>query len=94
MIGIWYNPHTKKFYTKHVRTAFLKNDYKVGLVNQYEHELVALFVIEGNKLDQCESFWEYLTEKNKKNQPIMKRLKNKFFNWLIKKLERSVKNGD
>lgn len=90
MIGIWYNPNKKKFYTKYVRTAFIHDYYKVGYKNQYDHELVALYMVEKNRLISCESWNDYYTYKRNYYHP--KNIKKRFIRWLIKKLERSVRN--
>lgn len=59
MIGIWYVPKKNKFYSKYVRSAYFNSDYRVGYVNQYNHQLVALFFISKNKLIQCDSLTDY-----------------------------------
>lgn len=90
MIGIWYNPHKKKFYTKYVRTAFIHSYYRVGYVNQYDHQLLALYAIEKGRLIQCDSWNDYYTYKRGYYQ--FKNIKKRFIKWLIKLLERSVRN--
>lgn len=68
MIGIWYVPKKNKFYSKYVRLAFYYSYYKVGYINNYGHELVALFYIRDNKLIQCDSLIDYYSiKKTKKN---------------------------
>lgn len=88
MIGIWYNPIKKKFYSKYVRGAFIFSHYKVGYINNYGHELLALFYIEKNKLISCDSWQDYYTNKRDYYKP--KNIKKRFIKWLIKLLERSV----
>ena len=63
MIGIWYVPKKNKFYSKYVKTAYFHRYYKVGYVNQYGHELVALFVLKNKKLIQVDSLMDYYTIK-------------------------------
>lgn len=86
MIGIWYVPKKNKFYAKYVRTAYFYSYYKVGYVNQYNHNLVALFYIAKNKLVQCNSLADYY---NIKNLTFKKRLINRIIDLLNKINERS-----
>ena len=82
MIGIWYNPRNEEFYAKHVKGVYFNSDYKIGYINSYGHQLVALFMIKDNKLIQCSSLSDYYNNK----KTLKKRLINKF----IKFLERRV----
>lgn len=84
MIGIWYNPHKKQFYTKYVRTAYIHRYYVVGYKNQYDHELVALYMLEKNRLIQCDSWEDYYNHKMGyyKLKNIKKRLIKKFIKFL------------
>ena len=86
MIGIWYNPNKKKFYTKYVRTAYLGREYKVGYINNYGHELLALFYIKKNKLLSCDSWNDYYTYKRDYYKP--KNIKKRIIRKIIKYLER------
>ena len=88
MIGIWYNPNKKKFYTKYVRTAFIARDYKVGYKNSYGHELIALYAIEKTRLIQCDSWEDYYTYKM--GYYNIKNIKKRIIKRLIKWLERRV----
>ena len=93
MIGIWYNPHKDSYYSKYIRTSYFFDYYHVGYINKFDHVLVALFKIEDKKLISCQSLSDYYSHKRGKNQSKKnKRLKNLIVNWLIKQLERSVKN--
>jgi len=86
MIGIWYNPHKKKFYTKYVRTAFIQSHYKVGYINQYDHELVALYMLEKNRLISCESWDDYYNYKM--GYYKLKNIKKRIIKKIIRFLER------
>lgn len=88
MIGIWYNSNKDQFYTKYVRTAFFSNHYKVGYINQYNHKLVALFMIEDKRLISCNSWDDYFSNKKKRHQ--LKYIKKRFIKYLIEFLERRV----
>lgn len=66
MIGIWYVPKKNKFYSKYVRIAYFQSNYKVGYVNNYGHELVALFYITSRKIVQCNSITDYYNIKKPK----------------------------
>lgn len=85
MIGIWYVPKKNIFYAKYVRTAYYHRDYKVGYVNQYNHELVAMFYITNKKLIQCTSMTDYYNIK-KENGTFKKRLINRII-YLLNKLK-------
>lgn len=85
MIGIWFVPKKNKFYAKYVRSAYFHKDYVVGYVNQYDHQLVALFYITSKKLVQCNSIDDYYTIK-KENDTFKKRLINRII-YLLNKLK-------
>ena len=85
MIGIWYVPKKNKFYSKYVRLAYFHEYYKVGYINNYNHQLVALFYISGRKLIQCKSLTDYYTIK-KENDTFKKRLINRLI-YLLNKLK-------
>lgn len=92
MIGVWFNPNKNCFYAKYVKGAYFFPHYVVGSVNSFDHELIALFAIEGHKLISCKSVDDYFKQKKKLSQPIIKRMKIKVLNYIIKRLERSVRN--
>lgn len=85
MIGIWYVPKKNKFYAKYVRSAYLHRDYVVGYVNQYEHQLVALFYISKKNIIQCNSLIDYYNIK-RENGTFKKRLINRII-YLLNKLK-------
>lgn len=95
MIAIYYNPHKKCYYAKYVRIAYLSEHYKVGYVNQYDHEIVCMFYIDGGgKLINCQSWLDYVNW-YKYNSTIKKRTLSKLINLLDRlkcSLERSVRN--
>lgn len=85
MIGIWYVPKKNIFYAKYVRLAYFHQYYRVGYVNNYNHELVALFCITNKKLIQCTSLADYYNTMQD-NNTIKKRLINRLI-YLLNKLK-------
>ena len=82
MIGIWYNPHIDNFYAKYVRSVYFHRYYKVGYINQYDHKLVALFVIRNNTIIKVDSFEDYYYNKSS--------FKKKLISKIIQFLERRI----
>lgn len=85
MIGIWYVPKKNKVYAKYVRSAYFHKDYVVGYVNQYNHELIALFYISNKNIIQCKSLTDYYNIK-RENGTFKKRLINRII-YLLNKLK-------
>lgn len=76
---IYYNPQKNSFYIKQVHSLIF--DKKVGDINQFNHVLIQVFFINGNKFISCEDFWDYhrktketSTKKNKKT--VISSIKN------------------
>ena len=92
MIAIYYNPHKKNYYAKVLKSAFWSDKYKVGYINQYDHQIVCMFYINGGKLIACKSMNDYVSNRSS----IKKRIFTILINLLDRvkvSLERSVKNG-
>lgn len=82
LIGIWFNPFKNTFYSKTVRYVFLYDYYRVGYINQHNHQLVALFYLHDKKLYQCDSYWDIDFKKFKLKYRILDYIEKK-----IKKLK-------
>lgn len=88
MIGIWYVPKKNKFYSKYVKSAFFYSYYKVGYINNYGHELIALFNVVGNKVIQCNSLIDYYNIKTPRTS-----IRNLLIDRLIGLLNKMKKKG-
>lgn len=88
MIGVWYDSKKNRFYCKYVRGAYLFKNYKVGYINSYGHELIALFYTWDRKLVQCNSLADYYNRK--KENKLKNRLINKLICWLNKFKDKEV----
>lgn len=45
----WYNRNNQSYYIKKYKHSFFVHDYKVGFVNQYNHEI--LYILDTNDLE-------------------------------------------
>lgn len=71
MIVVWYNPHKDDYYAKYVRSAYFHSYYKVGYINQYEHKIIAMFIIINNKPIKCDSLNDYYYNKKSLRKRII-----------------------
>lgn len=84
MIVIFYNPNKDVFYAKIVKSAYWNQEYEVGYINQYNHEIVCMFYVTDNgKLVACRSIFDYFETTNIS-------LKERLIKKIIKFLERRV----
>ena len=95
MIVIFYNSIKKNYYAKYVKCIYIHDYYKVGYKNQYNHEIVCMFYVDGGKLVNCQSWSDYVNW-YRYNSTIKKRTLSKLIKLIDKlkcSLERSVRNG-
>lgn len=90
MLVIWFNPIRKEFYCKVIKHYFSDN-VKVGYVNNYGHEIVAMFYIntDSNELTLCKSIMDY---RSSKEFSIRKKKDNSLKNRTIDKTIRLLSN--
>ena len=86
MLLVLFNPQTETFYLRMVSS--ISENYRVGYVNQYDHMIVAIYVIdEENRLKPVDDFWDYLKLDKEENTTF----KNKVINRAIDLLYRLKK---
>lgn len=79
MILVWFNPKSNTFYTRFYNSYILSN-YYVGYINNYNHEVIKMYILHNNQVFTCNNYYEYYhLRKSKSNY-------QHFFKCLIYKL--------
>lgn len=85
MLLLYYNPTNDKYYLRYYKS--IHYDYRVGYVNQFEHIVVKILVIQDNGLVAVDDLQKYLLDcyyKGSKKETLKTRLINRTIDLLNK----------
>ena len=84
MLLVYYNPTKDKFYLKYYK--YKNREYYVGYKNQFGHEVIRLYIIQGKELISYDNVDDYMYENynSKKRVPFKIKLINRLIDLLNK----------
>lgn len=83
MLLLYYNPTKDNYYLRYYKS--IHYDYKVGYKNQFDHEVVKILVIQGNRLVAVDDLQAFLLKRYRdrmNKQSLKKRLISKVISYL------------
>ena len=82
MLLVYYNPSKDKFYLKYYK--YINRSYFVGFKNQYEHEVIKIYIIKDKELISVNNVDDYFFNRHSRKPSLKEKVINRIVDLLYK----------